>query len=381
MSPSTSHLLEVLNAANPARAVLESRGEDRGLADEVRFPFLAVVGQAEMKLALILTLINRRVGGVLLVGPRGTGKTTAVRGLLDLMPDVERSTCPNGCEPGATALGIDAICPACVEKLAMGEKITRPDRMRLLELPLNARLEDVVGGINERVALEQQRIQLERGILSLADQNLLYIDEVNLLDDAIIDAILDAAAQGSYTVRRGPMAATYRSRLVLAGSMNPEEGQLRPQLQDRFGLRVVVSGLRQPEERLEIYNRAIGYQTDPHGFVARWAYDTAIAAEEIARAKALLPQVVFAPGVEQAGLRWIDRLGIDSHRAELTLFEAARAHAAADNRAEATLEDLRLVAPMALRHRRSEFMTRFFEAQAREEAEIDQVVNGEDGQG
>lgn len=376
MSPSTSHLLEALNAGNPSRAVLSTAGEDRGLADQIRFPFLAIVGQADMKLALILTLINRRVGGVLLIGPRGTGKTTAVRGLVDLMPLVERSTCSNGCEPGATVLGADAICPNCAEKLEQGQKITKLDRMRLLELPLNARLEDVVGGINERIALEQQRIRLERGVLSLADRNLLYIDEVNLLDNAIIDAILDAAAQGIYTVRRGPLTATYRARLTLVGTMNPEEGRLRPQLQDRFGLRVVVRGLREPEERLEIYRRSLAYQTDPHAFVLQWTQDIAIAADEIAEAKERLPQVTFADGVEFEGLRWIDRLGIDSHRAELTLFEAARAHAAADARIEATLDDLRAVAPLALRHRRSKFMDDYFQGQEEEEAEIEAVVNG-----
>jgi magnesium chelatase subunit I len=376
MSESTSHLLRALYTANPARAILESKSADRGLADEVRFPFLGLVGQAELKLALILTLINRRVGGVLLIGPRGTGKTTAVRGLVDLMPEVERSICPNGCEPGGRTLGEDSICPDCLEKLNCGEDITQPDRMRLMELPLNARLEDVVGGINERIALEQHRIRLERGILSLADQNLLYIDEVNLLDDAVINAILDAAAQGIYTVRRGPLAATYRARLILVGSMNPEEGKLRPQLQDRFGLRLTIRGLREPEDRLEIYRRTLAYQTDPHGFVARWQPDTWDAVEEITAARARLPRVTFAPGAEHEGLRWIDELGIDSHRAEITLFEAARAHAAADGRAEATVADLTTVAPMALRHRRSEFMEAYFETQAKEEQEIQHLVNG-----
>jgi len=224
-----------------------------------------------MKTALILALINRAMGGVLLVGARGTAKTTAVRGLADLMPVVERSTCEYGCEPeDLYRYGIDGLCSECAQKLGMGDPITTPELMRLVELPLNARLEDVVGGISERVALEQQRVLLERGILSQADQNLLYIDEVNLLDDMIIDAILDAAAQGQYTVRRGPLAATYRSRLTLVGSMNPEEGNLRPQIQDRFGLRVLVRGANDVAERLEIYHRAKAYKEKPYKFVLDW---------------------------------------------------------------------------------------------------------------
>src|SRR5512139_2174379 len=188
-----------------------------------------------MKTALLLSVINPAVGGVLLIGPRGTGKTTAVRGLVDLMPPVQRSLCPYGCEEeAAETWGMDALCPDCAAKMARGEPLTGLERMRLVELPLNARLEDVIGGINERMAIEQQKIRLERGILAHAHRNLLYIDEVNLLDDMIVDAILDAAAQGRVTVRRGPLAATYPAELMLVGSMNPEEGKLRPQIQDRF---------------------------------------------------------------------------------------------------------------------------------------------------
>jgi magnesium chelatase subunit I len=330
-----------------------------------------------MKLALILALINPNVGGVLLMGPRGTGKTTAVRGLLDLLPQVQRSTCPHGCEPAAAyALGIDAVCKECATKLGRGESITAPDRMRLVELPLNARLEDVIGGIDERVALEQDKVQLEPGILSRADQNLLYIDEVNLLDDVVADAILDAAAQGQFTVRRGPLAATYRSRLVLIGSMNPEEGQLRPQIHDRFGLRVLVRGLTQANDRREIYHRVREYRDNPHAVVAQWWEDTRIVADEIAQARSVLREVTIAPAMEAAGLKWIRDLGIDSHRAEVTLFEAARARAAADNRRAVTRADVSAVAPMALRQRRSQYLTEFFAHQADEDAEIARAIRG-----
>jgi magnesium chelatase subunit I len=373
--PEPSQLLQLLHQHSPAQAVLASRVGDRGLADEARFPFLALVGQVEMKLALVLTLINPAAGGVLLVGPRGTGKTTAVRGLADLLPQIQRSTCPNGCEPQAAEVeGMDGVCPSCAARLIRGEPINAPDRMRLVELPLNARLDDVVGGVDERVALEQRKVRLERGLLAMADQNLLYVDEVNLLANDIVDAILDAAAQGLYTARRGPLAATYRARIVLVGTMNPEEGQLRPQIQDRFGLRVLVRGLTDSQDRLEVYRRVSAYQANPYALRANWAGETLAAAAEIAEARARLPQVKLTSPVERAGMAWVKRLGIDSHRAEVVLFEAARAHAAADGRAQANLTDLRAVAGMALRQRRSRFMDDYLAAQKGEEREIASVI-------
>jgi magnesium chelatase subunit I len=379
MAKRKSQLLEILYSSGPAAAVIKlaaQHRDERGLATELRYPFLAIVGQSEMKVALILSLVNRAIGGVLLVGARGTAKTTAVRGLLDLMPIVERSTCEYGCEPeDIYNYGMDSVCKDCAQKFGMGDSLTKPEPMRLVELPLNSRLEDVVGGINERVAMEQNRVQLERGILSQADQNMLYIDEVNLLDDMIIDAILDAAAQGQYTVRRGPLAATYRSRLTLVGSMNPEEGNLRPQIQDRFGLRVLVRGVQNSEERLEIYRRATAYQKKPYKFVLDWAAETEAAALEVTEARKRLPKVVFADGVQAEGLRWVESLKIDSHRAEMTLFEAGRAHAAVDNRLEVTLDDLRAVAPLALRQRQTDSAARYFANQEEEDQKIQKIIN------
>jgi magnesium chelatase subunit I len=379
MAKRKSQLLEILYSNGPAAAVLQAVTKsraDRGLAAELRYPFLAIVGQTEMKLALILALVNRAIGGVLLVGARGTAKTTAVRGLFDLMPVVERSMCEYGCEPeDIYNFGMDAVCPECAQKFGMGDSLTRPEPMRLVELPLNARLEDVVGGINERVALEQRKVVLERGILVQADQNLLYIDEINLLDGMIVDAILDAAAQGQYTVRRGPLAATYRSRLTLVGSMNPEEGHLRPQIQDRFGLRVLVRGIQNAAERLEIYHRSVAYQNKPYKFVLDWAAETEAAAQEIIETRQRLPKVTFAAGALEEGLRWIEALKIDSHRAETTLFEAGRAYAAIDDRLEVTLNDLRAVAPLALRQRQTDFSAKYFAAQEEEDEKIKTVMN------
>ena len=263
-----SRLLDMLSDSG-ARRVLRAPAPDLGIAEHLPFPFLAMVGQLEMRTALLLSVINPAVGGVLLIGPRGTGKTTCVRSLTDLLPYIEVSTCPEGCLPSdLDDEGNPDVCAECRRKLAAGEPISRLEPVKLVELPLNARLEDVVGGINERIAVQQNRVRLERGILARADQNLLYIDEVNLLDDMIVDAILDASAQGSYTVRRGAMAGTYRSRFVLIGSMNPEEGRLRPQIMDRFGLRVPVQGLMEPAERLEVYQRVRRYQHNRRSFLA-----------------------------------------------------------------------------------------------------------------
>lgn len=344
--------------------------EDAGLAESLPFPFLALVGQYEMKLALMLTLINPAVGGVLLIGPRGSGKTTAVRGLVDLMPPIERSACFYGCLPeDIEAGGIDAVCPDCAKKYALGESLTRSDRIKLIELPLNALLEDVVGGIDDRPAVSE-RMRLKRGILARSDLNVLFVDEVNLLNDEITDAILDASASGIYTVRRGVMSATYRSRFSLVGSMNPEEGDLRPQIMDRFGLRVVVEGLADPDQRLEAYRRTRAYLNNPRRMITEFADASQIALEEITTAKSLLPKVVISDEVAHWGIRLIKELKIDSLRSEITLFEAARAYAAADGRTKVTTADLQELAPMALRLRRSEFMPKFIDSHVVEDENI-----------
>lgn len=192
----------------------------------------------------------------------------------------------------------------------------------------------------------------------------------------IIDAILDAAAQGQYTVRRGPASATYRSRMILVGSMNPEEGLLRPQIQDRFGLRVLVRGVDNLEDRQEIYRRSVAYKNKPFKFVSDWLAETEAARIEIAEARKRLPKVTFGSGVETEGLRWIEALKIDSHRAEVTLFEAARALAAADGRLEVTVEDLRVVAPMALRQRQTETASAYFKAQEKEDKKLKSLIEG-----
>ena len=371
MAESSSRLLRLLRDQSPARKVLGTPRTDLGLAEIEPFPFLAIVGQEEMKLALLLAIINANIGGVLLIGSRGTGKTTAVRSLTDLLPTRRTSICAQGCtEQSLELLGLDGICDDCAKRVGYGEPLTVEDRVRIVELPLNAGLEDVVGGIDERLALEQNRLRLERGILGQADGNVLYIDEVNLLEDRVTDAILDAAAQGYYTVRRGPLNLQYRSRFVLVGSMNPEEGDLRPQIMDRFGLRAVVRGLQDSELRYRAYEQTLAYRLNPEQLSAHYAQETMFIAEEINQARERVAQVAIGNEAKRIGLEVIQEMEVDSLRAEIALFEAARAYAAADERIEATAADIRAVSLVALRLRHSKGLEDFHQAQKFEDERL-----------
>ena len=263
-------------------------------------------------------------------------------------------------------------------KYGQGLPLTYQDRVRLVELPLNSDLDDVVGGLDDR-ALVHERLRLKKGILAQADLNILFVDEVNLLKNEIIDAILDSASQGSYTVRRGAHTATYRSRFSLIGSMNPEEGWLRPQIMDRFGLRVILRGLTDPAERMEVYRRVHLYKSNPHKVIGQFAIETAEVSTDIEKAREILPMVEIDDEVTDTGIRLIQSLQIPSIRTEITLFESARAYAAMDGRTAVNLDDMMAVAPAALRLRRSTFIDEFLTRQTSEETDlqdhIKQVIN------
>jgi magnesium chelatase subunit I len=371
---SLKDLIDAATGRNiPINETLKDQVESSS-ADNLPYPFLAIVGQKEMKLALLLSLINPGLGGVLLLGPRGTGKTTAVRSLLPLLPMVERSACIYGCLPEDIEFGgMDAVCPECAKKFALGISLTKKDIVRMVEIPLNSTIDDVIGGLDEHTA-HPDRSKIKKGLLAQADQNILYIDEVNLLPDNITDAILDASAQGRYTLRRGLATASYRSRFNLIGSMNPEEGRLRPQIMDRFGLRVVVQRLDTVDERKEAYHRVHTYQQSPVRLMAEYAAETGFIQKEIIRARSICPKIELNEDTASFGISLIQEMKIDSLRADITLFEAARAYCAADNREVVEKSDLITVAPMALRLRRSRFMDDYFAQQKAEEQEIDNAL-------
>jgi magnesium chelatase subunit I len=346
-------------------------------ADIQPFPFLAIVGQREMKLSLLLSLINPALGGVLLLGPRGTGKTTAVRSLLPLLPQVERSSCYYGCLPeDIEEGGMEAVCPECAQKFASGLPLTHPDVVRMVELPLNATLDDIVGTLDDR-AEKPSKFRIKTGLLAQADQNILYIDEINLLQDEIADAILDAAAQGQFILKRGMASGKYRSRFILIGSMNPEEGRLRPQIMDRFGLRVIIHGLDSLEERMEAYRRVHLFFDNPYRMVSQFGEETFQARVDLIQARKICPAVELEDSIAAYGISLIQKMKIDSLRADITLFEAARAYCAADARLKVTKSDIEAVLPMALRLRRSKFMDDYLANQDIEEQEIDQIVSQE----
>jgi magnesium chelatase subunit I len=346
--------------------------QDSGLVELLPFPFLAMVGQVEMKYALLLGLINPAIGGVLLIGPRGTGKTTAIRGLVDLVPEIPRSLCYYGCLPEDIETGgIDAVCPNCAKKYAMGEPLAAMDKI-VSRAAFESRIEDVGWGDDNTGHSDS----IALGYFSTLQTVIaLLVDEVILLSDEVVDAILDAAAYGSYTVRRGPTTATFRSRFVLIGTMNPEEGRLRPQIMDRFGLRIVVKGLKETDQRLEAYQRVQSYLLNPRKVILEYNSETQIAQTEIQLARDILPNVKIPDNVSNLALELIHQLKIDSLRAEVTLFEAARAYAALDGRMEVVTEDIHVIAPMALRMRRSPFLEKYLSEQSLEEDEIIKTVD------
>ena len=367
---SINSLKDLIDAVSGKNVTKYDFQHDSGLAEPLFFPFLAIVGQFEMKLALILAIINPNIGGVLLIGPRGTAKTTAVRSLVDILPFVENSTCQYGCLPeDIENFGIDAVCSECAQKYGQNISFSEFEKVKIIELPLNTELDPVIGSIDEK-HLNSKVMRLKRGILSLADKNILYIDEVNLLQNEIINSILDAASMGKYTVRKGQIASTFRSRFTLIGSMNPEEGNLRPQILDRFGLRVVTSGLDQTDDRLEAYLRTSQYLRNPYEFVKIYEEENLLARQEIEKARKFVWNVNIPSKVAKFGIDLIKTLDIHSLRAEITLFEAAKALAATESREQVSFEDIITVAPMALRLRRSTFITDFLESNLKEDVEI-----------
>lgn len=301
------------------------------------YPFTAIVGQDEMKLALLLNAINPSIGGVLIEGEKGTAKSTAVRALANLLPPME--------------IGSSA--------------------MTVVELPINATEDRVVGSINLEKALQEGVKAFEPGILHAAHQNILYVDEVNLLDDHIVDILLDVAAMGVNTVEREGVSHSHPSRFILVGTMNPEEGDLRPQLLDRFGLSVMVYGEHDPAQRMEVIKRRLAFGDDPKGFIASYKDLELALHERLLQARQLLPSVIPSDDVLLKIASISIGVGVDGHRPDITMMHTARAHAAFQGRNQIIDEDLKVAARLALKHRLHRLP---FEEQGHDKDRIDTVV-------
>ncbi|MGC1184854.1 MAG: AAA family ATPase [Candidatus Dormiibacterota bacterium] len=312
------------------------------------YPFTALVGQGQMRLALELNAVNPAIGGVLIRGEKGTAKSTAVRALARLLPELEVVVgCHFGCAPGS-----DVMCADCQARLASGEKLEVTRRqMRVVELPINASEDRVVGSIDLEAAIHSGQRRFEPGVLAEANRQILYVDEVNLLDDHIVDVLLDAAAMGVNVVEREGISVWHPSRFILVGTMNPEEGDLRPQLLDRFGLCVDVSGISNIPERVEIVQRRERFEDDPEAFAAEWEEEEGKEREQIDRAIAALPAIQTSRPVLEAIARLAIELEVDGHRADLVARKAAQAYAALEGLPQVGLAEVAAVAPMVLAHR------------------------------
>lgn len=311
---------------------------------EHTYPFAAIVGQEQMKQALLLNLIDPALGGVLIRGEKGTAKSTAVRGLTDLLDEIQVSEgCPFHCRPGHGQL-----CPSCRAK---AEIHTVPYTRRVVELPVGATEDRVAGSLSMEQAIKKGEKVFEPGLLAQANGNILYVDEINLLDDHIVDILLDSAAMGVNTVEREGVSYSHPARFVLVGTMNPEEGDLRPQLLDRFGLVVEVRGERDIALRGELIRRRMDYERDPAGFCGQWAGAQAELREKVRRAQERLPSIDIPDSLYIDAAKIGVALEVDGHRADITLLKAARALAAYEGAERAAREHLVQAAPMALSHR------------------------------
>ncbi|MEY1557818.1 magnesium chelatase ATPase subunit I [Yoonia sp. R2331] len=306
------------------------------------FPFSAIVGQEEMKQAMILTAIDPSIGGVLVFGDRGTGKSTAVRALAALLPPIRAV---KGCPVNSAKAG------EVPEWAGLGSKRTAERPTPVVDLPLGATEDRVTGALDIEKALAHGEKAFEPGLLARANRGYLYIDEVNLLEDHIVDLLLDVAQSGENVVEREGLSIRHPARFVLVGSGNPEEGELRPQLLDRFGLSVEVTSPKDVETRIEVIKRRDAYENDNAAFMLRWQAEDAAIRDRILNARKALKRLKTPEQTLRDVAELCLALGSDGLRGELTLLKAARAHAAFRDDTALTRGHVRAVAPMALRHR------------------------------
>ncbi|NJC98972.1 MAG: magnesium chelatase [Anaerolineales bacterium] len=313
------------------------------------FPFTAIVGQERMRRALILNAVDTRIGGVLIRGERGTAKSTASRALAALLPKVKVvDDCRFGCDPDKP----NTWCTECKERFEEAKKI--PSHIRttsFVNLPVSATEDRVVGTLDIEQAIQKGERHFEPGILASANRGLLYIDEVNLLDDHVVDVLLDSAAMGVNMVEREGISFTHPARFILVGTMNPEEGELRPQLLDRFALSVDIVGIRDARERVMIMERNIAFEQDSESFRQQWMPKEEELSHQIERGRELVGQVTHTSRDLLSIAALTASLNVDGHRADLVILKAARAQAAFEGRTKINDHDIALAAELALPHR------------------------------
>lgn len=313
---------------------------------EQSYPFPAIVGQDTMKLALVLNAISPGIGGVLIRGEKGTAKSTAVRALAELLPERRVVTgCRFSCNPDDQK----EMCETCRKNA--GNLGAVPSRMRVVELPVSATEDKVVGTLDIGHALKTGEKRFEPGILAEAHRNILYVDEVNLLNDHIVDVLLDVAAMGVNVIEREGVSYSHPSSFILIGTMNPEEGELRPQLLDRFGLCVQIEGIRDPETRLDVIRRRMAYEKDPAAFIREWEAREKGLQETIVKARALLPDVKVPDPLPGMIVRICIDMEVDGHRADIAMMKTASAIAAFAGRSIVEEDDIRSAAALVLPHR------------------------------
>ena len=318
-------------------------------SNTIIFPFVRIVGQEKMKEALLLNIVDPGIGGVLIKGEKGTAKSTTVRSMNAVLPyrNVVKG-CPFRCEYGKEA----RYCPYCKEKLEKGEKLeSEKVRMRVIDLPLSATEDRVSGTLDLEHVLKTGEKKFEPGVLAAANGNILYVDEVNLLDDHLVDLLLDSAAMGVNYVEREGVSFSHPARFVLIGTMNPEEGDLRPQLLDRFALSLDIKGERDVSKRAEVVKRRVRFDSDPEAYVEECRKELDAECERLTKAKELLPKVVAGDDVVDMIVSVTIHFGVDGHRADITLMKAAKANAALEGRTEVIKDDIRAVAELVLAHR------------------------------
>ena len=313
------------------------------------YPFTAIVGQERMKRALILNAVDTRIGGVLIRGERGTAKSTAARALAALLPRVQVvQDCRFGCDPKRPA----TWCTECKERAELSDHLPTAERATpFVNLPVSATEDRVVGTLDIEQAIQKGERHFEPGVLASANRGLLYIDEVNLLDDHVVDVLLDSAAMGVNTVEREGISFAHPARFILVGTMNPEEGELRPQLLDRFALSMDIVGIRDARERVRIMERNLEFERDAEAFRKKWLLKEQELSKQIAHARELVDEVTHTSRDLLSIAALTASLNVDGHRADLVILKAARAEAAFEGRTKINDHDIALAAELALPHR------------------------------